>query len=59
MAKVRIQAGRERDEDEVLPVSNGDANSRRLRKEKGAVGILTDEYNERGFSGWYQVNYIL
>jgi len=48
MAKVRIQAGKACEED-GLPVTNADQ-----RKEKGAVGILTDVYNERGPTGWYQ-----
>jgi len=48
MAKVRIQAGRANEEDE-LPVTNADH-----RKEKGAIGILTDIYSERGAIGWYQ-----
>jgi len=50
MAKVRIQAGQAKDDDDELPITNG----ARTRTEKGSVGILTDVYNERGFVGWYQ-----
>jgi len=50
MAKVRIQAGVEKTEIDELPTSNGG----QKQQEKGAVGILTDVFNERGLSGWYQ-----
>lgn len=55
MAKVRIQAGQERRETSQLPISNSDKETAK-EKERGALGILSDVYDERGLSGWYQVS---
>lgn len=51
MAKVRIQAGRENGDEDELPKTTA---NRKPKEEKGAIGILTDVYSERGVAGWYQ-----
>jgi hypothetical protein len=55
MANVRIQAGQETDNADELPVSVNGQKTIKVKKDKGAIGILTDVYNERGLVGWYQV----
>lgn len=57
MAKIRIQAGTEEEEveDDELPVHNGERHKH--IHDKGAIEILSEVLNERGFVGWYQVSH--
>ena len=56
MAKVRIQAGTDENEDDKLPEPA--ASSQKKDKRNSAVALLARVLKEQGIIGWYRVSWI-